>query len=183
MVMYEEAAAVPLHDRWPRHRSGSLVAASGLADRSLSDGARTGRRATGRRTRRMTPRHARSLARRRRTTPSLIARFCLNFTTTGHRPACSCCGVAAGNWSYYPGHASQLFDLEADPGEMHDLAPDPALRVGRSTDMHAATCTPSPTLKKSTRAPSPTRHARIAELGGRDAIKAMTNYDHTPVES
>jgi choline-sulfatase len=79
----------------------------------------------------------------------------------------------------YPGYPSQLFDLKTDPGESNDLAPDPTFAdtLKMLTTRLEAITDPATTnamaLKDQAR--------RIKELGGRDAIRAMQNYDHTPV--
>ncbi len=79
----------------------------------------------------------------------------------------------------YPGHPSQLFDLAADPGEQHDLGSEPAYaatlaqmtaRLDAIADHRAVNA-----------AALASQEVRIAELGGRDAIRAQPNYDHTPV--
>ena len=86
------------------------------------------------------------------------------------------------NWKlvYYPGYPSQLFDLDADPGEENDL--------GESTE-HADIITDLLDALRAISDPDivnarafADQADRIAELGGREKIRNMQNYDHTPVE-
>lgn len=87
-----------------------------------------------------------------------------------------------GDWKLveYPGYAPQLFNLADDPGEETDLAGDPG---------HAETLERLKASLRQIADPDAVnqlafadQEAKIAELGGRDAIMAMQNYDHTPVE-
>ena len=72
----------------------------------------------------------------------------------------------------------QLFDLEADPEELHDLAADPA---------HAATLTTCRALLEAELDPKATheraladQRRRIDELGGEAAIIARGDYGFSP---
>lgn len=85
------------------------------------------------------------------------------------------------NWKlvYYPGYPSQLFDLDADPGEERDLGRSQAhagLVADLLEDLRAIV---DPDAANASAFAD--QAARIAELGGRDAIRSMQNYDHTPV--
>ena len=86
------------------------------------------------------------------------------------------------NWKlvYYPNYPSQLFDLEADPGEDHDLGGSPAHAPIVADLLKAMREIVDPDAANA-RAFSD-QADRIAELGGREKIRSMQNYDHTPVE-
>lgn len=81
----------------------------------------------------------------------------------------------------YPGYASQLFDIVADPSETRDLGQDPAF-AQVVADMTARLTAITDPAKTNARALSE-QAARIDELGGRDAILARQNYDHSPVDA
>lgn len=86
------------------------------------------------------------------------------------------------NWKlvYYPGYRSQLFDLAVDPGEENDLGGSQA-HVGIVSDLLDALREIVDPDSANTKAFAD-QEVRIAELGGREAIRSMRNYDHTPVE-
>jgi choline-sulfatase len=86
-----------------------------------------------------------------------------------------------GRWKLvvYPGYQDQLFDMDADPDEMHDLAQSDAHKIVLS-QMHSALAGVLDTDKVNERAFAD-QEKRIAELGGREAILALKNFDHTPV--
>lgn len=88
-----------------------------------------------------------------------------------------------GRWKLvvYPGYQDQLFDMVADPDEMHDLAQSDAHKIVLS-QMHSALAGVLDTDKVNERAFTD-QEKRIAELGGREAILALKNFDHTPVSS
>lgn len=88
-----------------------------------------------------------------------------------------------GRWKYvdYVGFAPQLFDLEADPFERVDLGLSDALadiRARLRARMVAEFGDPEMINAQA----FADQQARIEELGGLDAILAMENYDHTPVD-
>lgn len=87
-----------------------------------------------------------------------------------------------GDWKLvvYPGYEPQLFNLVADPGEEKDLSGDPAY-ADIFARMHKALSeiADPEAINKLAFAD---QEAKIAELGGREAILAMQNFDHTPVE-
>jgi choline-sulfatase len=80
--------------------------------------------------------------------------------------------IRHGRWKYtaYPGFAPELYDLEADPFEAHDLG-----ECLRHADVHAACDARLRTVV------DPDQARRIAELGGRDAILAREDFDQSPV--
>lgn len=91
--------------------------------------------------------------------------------------------VRKGRWKYhyYVGFAPELFDLEADPEELHDLAGDPAYDAVRAK-MHGellALCDPDAVdrLAKADQA------ALIERFGGIEAAHAMGSSTSTPVTS
>jgi len=85
-----------------------------------------------------------------------------------------------GRWKYvyYEGYRPQLFDLEADPGETRDLAPDPAhaatLAEGERR-LHAI-CDPAAVNARA----FADQAARIASLGGAEAVLKTGTYPYTP---
>jgi choline-sulfatase len=91
--------------------------------------------------------------------------------------------IRLGRWKYcyYPGYDPQLFDRDSDPKEICDLGTDPAYADVRAR-CHAA-------LFEIVDADDANEQAfadqadRIEELGGRNAVLAMDDYDFTPVES
>jgi choline-sulfatase len=85
-----------------------------------------------------------------------------------------------GRWKYvhYEGYRPQLFDLEADPGETRDLALDPAhaatLAEGERR-LHAI-CDPAAVNARA----FADQAARIASLGGAEAVLKTGTYPYTP---
>ena len=80
----------------------------------------------------------------------------------------------------YPGFASQLFNLEADPQELRNLIDDPAAAEVLAVCQKRLADILDPDAVNARALGD--QETRIAELGGRAAILAMQNYDHTPVE-
>ena len=85
-----------------------------------------------------------------------------------------------GRWKYvhYEGYRPQLFDLEADPGETRDIALDPA---------HAATLADGERRLRAICDPAAVnarafadQAARIASLGGAEAVLKTGTYPYTP---
>ncbi len=80
---------------------------------------------------------------------------------------------------YYVGYASQLFDLESDPDERHDLA---------GLTEHRQTCEDMEALLRQIVDPEAVnarakadQSARIATAGGRDAVRSRGGFGYTPV--
>jgi len=80
---------------------------------------------------------------------------------------------------YYVGYASQLFDLENDPDERHDLA---------GLTEHRQTCEEMEALLRQIVDPEAVnarakadQSARIATAGGRDAVRSRGGFGYTPV--
>lgn len=80
----------------------------------------------------------------------------------------------------YPGYQSQLYDLQDDPGETRDLGSDPAFASVLGELMAAMRTIADPDQVNAQAFAD--QATRIEELGGRDAIRAMPGFDHTPVE-
>jgi len=79
---------------------------------------------------------------------------------------------------HYTGYGSELYDLAADPDELHDLADDAVFAdvVARfERDLHALV-DPEETDRRA----KADQHARLAELGGIAAIVAEGGVTHTP---
>ncbi|HIO17040.1 MAG TPA: hypothetical protein EYN24_08015 [Gammaproteobacteria bacterium] len=79
----------------------------------------------------------------------------------------------------YPGYPPQLFDLEKDPYESTDLAPEAAYQQEVQA-CHQALCTLVDPERANELAFSD-QSTRISELGGRKAIESMENFDQSPV--
>jgi len=89
-----------------------------------------------------------------------------------------------GRWKYihYPGFAPQLYDLESDPREEHDLGlSDRHAEVRRKCleVMHAQLGDPEAINTQA----FTDQARRIEELGGAEAILTMDRFDFTPVDS
>jgi choline-sulfatase len=85
-----------------------------------------------------------------------------------------------GRWKYvhYEGYRPQLFDLEADPGETRDLALQPAhaATVAEGERRLRAICDPAAVNARA----FADQAARIAELGGAEAVLKTGTYPYTP---
>ena len=90
--------------------------------------------------------------------------------------------LRCGRWKYvaYPGFAPQLFDLASDPDETVDLglsADHEGVRDRMRARMTSNFGDPDAINDRA----FADQAARIEELGGVAAIRARTNYDHTPI--
>ena len=176
MVMYEEASAVPLIIAGPGIDAGVCSAPVSLIDLYPTVLELTGVPAASGTD---APKHARSLMSTARA-PDHERPILSEYHDYGAQTGMFMLRKDRWKLVVYPGFPSQLFDLEADPEENHDLGNDPA---------HADTVAAMLAALRKIADPDDVnarafedQAARIAELGGRDAIRAMQNYDHTPVE-
>ena len=79
---------------------------------------------------------------------------------------------------YYVGMPTQLFDLEADPHEMRDLAGDPGFKgVAAECEARLRKIVDPEAADQQARAD---QAARIAELGGREAIRKRGSFGYSP---
>jgi choline-sulfatase len=87
------------------------------------------------------------------------------------------------NWKLilYPGFQSQLFNLAVDPNEIDDLAGDESYAEKISELKSEILKIADP--KKINKNAFEDQEAMIQRLGGREAILAVENFDHTPVET
>ena len=85
-----------------------------------------------------------------------------------------------GRWKLvcYPGFPSQLFDMEADPGERRELSNEAEYSSILSEMTEALHTLLNP--EEINRLAFADQANRIAELGGREAILNAENFDHTP---
>jgi choline-sulfatase len=85
-----------------------------------------------------------------------------------------------GKWKlvHYPGYASQLFDLEADPDEAHDKAADPAFAdvLAKLEAELRKICDPEAVNARA----FADQAARIEAHGGAEAIIARGDFGYTP---
>jgi choline-sulfatase len=87
-----------------------------------------------------------------------------------------------GRWKYvrYPTYPAQLFDLEADPEELADLAADPA-HAGIRAEMEAALRAALGTAPEQLDATVKARQRAILEAnGGREAVLARGDLPYSP---
>ena len=96
---------------------------------------------------------------------------------------CSTGGITMlreGRWKYvhYAGHAPQLFDIEADPDELRDLAGDPAL-AGTLAELRDMLLRQLDPAEVDARAKAD-QAARIAAHGGREQILSAGTLGYTP---
>lgn len=85
-----------------------------------------------------------------------------------------------GSYKYvhYVGHPAQLFDLDADPREVNDLAGDPGhAAVVREAEARLRTILNPEAVEAQSFAD---QEAMIAENGGAEAILALREYAHSP---
>ena len=87
------------------------------------------------------------------------------------------------NWKLilYPGFQSQLFNLAVDPNEIDDLAGDEtyAEKISELYSEILKIADPKEINKNAFK----DQESMIKLLGGREAILAAENFDHTPVEA
>jgi choline-sulfatase len=173
MVMYEESAAVPLILAGPDIAPGVVPDPVSLIDiyPTVLDLAGVDRPANA-------PPHGRSLLETARS-PDPERPILSEYHDYGAATAMMM--LRQGRWKLvaYPGFDDQLFDLTEDPGETRDLGRDPAHAAIRS---HLNACLRGIADPAETNARAfADQAARIAELGGREAIMGMRKFDHTPV--
>jgi choline-sulfatase len=88
--------------------------------------------------------------------------------------------IRHGRWkyTYHAGYRPELFDLETDPGEVNDLAREPAYapQLARCEAKLREICDPDAVNDAALRAQA----ARIAEHGGVEAILRRGDFGHTP---
>ena len=173
MVMYEEATTVPLIMTGPGLAPGQITAPVSLIDLYPTVLDLAGVAVSG-----DAPAHAKSL-RETAQMPDPDRAILSEYHDYGAQTGMFM--LRRGQWKLvvYPGHPCQLFDLVADPGETRDLAAAPTM-ADTLTGMLAA-------LHEIADPDRVNAHAfadqaqRIAQLGGREAIRARKNYDHSPV--
>jgi choline-sulfatase len=79
---------------------------------------------------------------------------------------------------HYEGYAPQLFDLDADPGELTDLSGDPAHAATRAEGDRRLRAICDPTEVNALAFADQKR--RIAELGGVEKVMSLRSYPYTP---
>lgn len=79
---------------------------------------------------------------------------------------------------HYTGHGAELYDLDADPDELHDLADDPAFAAVLEDFERDLRALVDP--ENTDRRAKSDQRARLAELGGMEAIVAAGGITHTP---
>jgi choline-sulfatase len=84
------------------------------------------------------------------------------------------------HWKFvhYEGDQPQLFDLDADPYELKNLAGDPASAAALAEGKRrlAAICDPAEVTARAFR----DQARRVEELGGAETVMAMRSYPYTP---
>jgi choline-sulfatase len=174
MVMYEEASAVPLIMAGPGIERGVHKSPVSLIDLypTVLDlaGVDAGKD---------TPRHARSLLDTMQD-PAPERPVLSEYHDYGAQTGMFMLRHDRWKLVVYPGYQSQLYDLQDDPGETRDLGSDPAF-ASVLGEMMAAMRTIADPDQVNAQAFAD-QATRIEELGGRDAIRAMPGFDHTPVE-
>mgnify|MGYP001545986791 FL=1 len=174
MVMYEEATAVPLIMTGPGIKPGVHTAPVSLIDLypTVLDLAGIARPDDA-------PRYARSLL-AALDAPDPDRAILSEYHDYGAQTGMFM--LRRNQWKLvlYPGYESQLFDLETDPGETIDLAADPGHATVLADMTNALHKIIDPDQVNAQAFADQAR--RIRELGGRDAIRAMPGFDHTPVE-
>ncbi len=177
MVMYEDAVGIPM-----------IIAGPGLPERhvsetpvSLIDIHRTALEAAGiGASKSDVATHSLSLIDLARNAPNstrpIFSEYHDGGSITGYMM------LRAGRWKYvhYAGFAPQLFDIDADPFERHDLGLSKEhadLRARLLTQMTETFGDPEAINARCFE----DQAARIEALGGPDGILARENFDHTPV--
>ncbi|MGH6919751.1 MAG: sulfatase-like hydrolase/transferase, partial [Geminicoccaceae bacterium] len=88
--------------------------------------------------------------------------------------------VRFGRWKYvhYQGYRPQLHDLEADPGEIRDLALEPGHGEALVEGLRRlqAICDPAEVTARALA----DQERRVAELGGAAVVRQMGSYPYTP---
>ncbi len=175
MVMYEESVAVPLIIAGPGIEAGVCDAPVSLIDLYPTALDLAGIPDENER-----PRHAKSLLETIRN-PDPTRPILSEYHDYGAKTGMFMLRQGDLKLVVYPGYASQLFNLVDDPGEENDLANDPlcTANMARLTKSLSSIVN----VEEVNQLAFADQEDRIAELGGRDAILQMQNYDHTPVES
>lgn len=176
MVMYEEATAVPLIVAGPGTTASSCAAPVSLIDlhptvlELAGVTAPTGDEAPG---------HARSLLKTAEQ-PEADRAILSEYHDYGAKTGMFMLRREQWKLVYYPGYPSQLYNLVDDPNEERDLGTSPAHApiVAELLDALRAIADPDEVNRQA----FADQAARIEELGGREAILKMKNFDHTPVE-
>lgn len=173
MVMYEESVAVPLIVYGPNTPSGVSNAPVSLIDLHPTLLEMTGVENAN------PTKHAVSLVKTIEA-PDMDRPILSEYHDYGARTGMFM--LRKGKWKLvvYPGYRSQLFDLEADPGEDRDLGLESEFDdvIAELTREMSEIAGPDEVNARAFADQADT----IERLGGRDAILAMQNYDHTPVE-
>ena len=175
MVMYEEASAVPLIIAGPDIKPKVEKAPVSLIDiyPTILDIAKA-------KTKYPTPKHAKSLI-STALKPDMKRAILSEFHDYGAQTGMFM--LRKENWKLilYPGFQSQLFNLAVDPNEIDDLAGDESYAEKISELKSEILKIADP--KKINKNAFEDQEAMIQRLGGREAILAHENFDHTPVET
>ena len=173
MVMYEEASAVPLIIAGPDIKPKVEKAPVSLIDiyPTMLDIAKA-------KTKYPTPKHAKSLI-STALKPDMKRAILSEFHDYGAQTGMFMLRKEKWKLILYPGFQSQLFNLSVDPNEIDDLAGDKSYAEKISELKSEILKIADP--KKINKNAFKDQEAMIRRLGGREAILAAENFDHTPV--